>query len=411
MADSSVSLFDPAVIACPFDAYRALRESAPIVEMVPGVFLVVRHADAVRILKDPDTFSSKSPSNPFAWFGPSPIQDELDSVLAACPEEPTLLDNDPPEQNTIRSLVTKVFTPRQVGLLEPRIRQLVEETAAGWLPRGTVDFASEFAQLLPAAATANALGADTAMRDQLRFWADEIMTRTAGPQEPARQREVARRIAEMNAYFLDLIDTRRREARGDLISLLAGASLPDGSRLTDIQIVNIAKTFLVGGNETTTFVLTSIFHRLAVDEPLADELRAQPGRIPELVEEMLRLESPAQGMPRWPTRDVQIAGVTIPKKSTVFVMFGSANRDDAVFADADQISMRAARGRRGHLAFGFGPHFCLGAHLARAEARITLETLLPRMRRLALGADDHVVRSPNPMLRGFTRLELHFQPD
>jgi len=410
MAESSVSLFDAAVIECPFDAYRALRESAPIVEMVPGVFLVVRHADAVRILKDPDTFSSRSPRNPFAWFGPSPIQDELDSILATCPEQPTLLDNDPPEQNKIRSLVTKVFTPRQVAVLEPRIRQLVEETAAGWLPLGTVDFAAEFAQLLPAAVTANALGADTDMRDQLRFWADQIMSRTAGPQEPDRQREVAGHIAEMNTYFLGLIDARRRKPRGDLISLLAGASLPDGSRLTDIQTANVAKTFLVGGNETTTFLLTSIFHRLAVDEPLADALRAQPGRIPELVEEMLRLESPAQGMPRWPTRDVQIADVTIPKGSTVFVMFGAANRDEDVFADADEICVRAAAGRGGHLAFGFGPHFCLGAHLARAETRITLEILLPRMRRLALGGADHVVRSPNPMLRGFTHLELQYQP-
>lgn len=410
MTDSSLSLFDPAVIECPFDAYRALRESAPIVEMAPGIFLVVRHEDAVRILKEPDTFSSKSPRNPFAWFGPSPIQNELDSILAACPEEPTLLDNDPPEQSKIRSLVTKVFTPRQVALLEPQIRQLVADTASGWLPRGTVEFASEFAQLLPAAVTANALGADTDMRDQLRFWADEIMTRTAGPQEPGRQRDVARHIAEMNTYFLDLIGARRREPRDDLISLLAGASLPDGSRLTDIQIANIAKTFLVGGNETTTFLLTSIFHRLAVNEPLADELRAQPNRIPELVEEMLRLESPAQGMPRWPTRDVQIAGVTIPKASTVFVMFGSANRDGEAFNDADEICMRATGGRRGHLAFGFGPHFCLGAHLARAETRITLEILLPRMRRLALGAADHVVRSANPMLRGFTHLELQYQP-
>jgi cytochrome P450 len=409
MTRPAVSLFDPAVIECPFKAYRTLREHAPAFEMAPGMFVVTRYHDVLNILKDTETFSSRSGGTPFTMFGPSVVQAQIDEILGGCPEIPTLLNNDPPEQSRIRSLVSKVFTARQVTAMEPRIRAIVAELAQPWVPRGQVEFVAEFARPLPSAVTADALGAEPSMRGRLHFWADEIMSRTAGPQEPDRQLAVARNMAVMNAYLLDLIRDRRRTPRGDLISLLAESRLDDGTALTDGQIVNVAETFLVGGNETTTFLLGSILHKLATDPTLADRMRAEPAGIPALVEEMLRVESPSQGMPRWPTRDVEIAGVAVPKGSTVLVMFGAANHDETVFGAAPlDLSRGPARSGR-HVAFGYGAHFCLGAQLARAEARIALETLLPRMTDLTLDPAGLASRNQNPLLRGFSRLDLVFQ--
>ncbi|MGB8389346.1 cytochrome P450 [Mycobacterium sp.] len=406
---NSLPALDATMIECPFPAYKSLRDNAPAVEIAPGVFLVTRFDDVVWILKDPATFSSRAPLNPFSWFGPTQNQEELDAILADCPEIPTLLDNDPPEQTRIRALVTKVFNAARVQAMEPQIAAIVDALALGWIDRGRVEFASEFARLLPATVTAHALGADVSKRDKLLFWADEIMSRTSGPQTPERQAEVARHIAQMSQYFFTLIRERRENPTDDLFSLLGAAEL-DGTRLTDVQVVNIARTFLVGGNETTMFMLTSALYRLANEPALAQSLRDDPGTIPAFVEEMLRLEAPAQGLPRFPTRDVEIAGVAIPQGSTVFVMYGSANHDDSAFPAPDELVLdrRAHGGAKQHVTFGLGAHFCLGAQLARAEGRIALQRLLPRMTNLRLNPDKPPQRNPNPMLRGFLSLDLTF---
>ncbi|MCV7388070.1 cytochrome P450 [Mycolicibacterium porcinum] len=371
--------------------------------------MVTRYEDVLRVVKDTATFSSRAPRNPFSWFGEPERQDELNAILRPCPEIPTLLDNDPPEQTKVRGLVAKVFNEANVAALEPDISDLIDNLSATWIDRGRVEFATEFARPLPAAVTALALGADPAMTDRCLFWADEIMTRTAGPQTPERQAEVATGIAEMSDYFFSLISERRAAPRNDLFSLLTTIEL-DGERLTDIQIVNVAKVFLVGGNETTMFMLTSALHRLATEPALAQTLRDAPALIEPFLEEILRLEAPAQGLPRFPTRDVGLHGVTIPAGSTVFVLYCSANHDDTVFDDADDLVLdrRARGGYKPHLAFSVGPHFCLGARLARTEGRLALARLLPRMTNLSLATDTEPQRAANPLLRGFVRLDLLF---
>lgn len=409
MTASSEPALDPSLVECPFPVYAQLREHAPVVEMAPAVFMITRYEDVAQVVKDTATFSSRAPRNPFSWFGPPANQEELDDILSSCPEIPTLLDNDPPEQTKVRALVAKVFSEANVKALEPAIATLIDELASAWIDRGSVEFASEFARPLPAAVTTLALGADPAMRDRSLFWADEIMTRTSGPQTPQRQAAVARSISDMSEHFLGLIAERRERPRNDLISLLATAEL-DGERLTDVEIVNVAKVFLVGGNETTMFMLTSAWHRLATDPPLAQSLQGAPELIEPFIEEILRLEAPAQGLPRFPTRDVEMHGVRIPEGATVFVMYGSANHDETVFGDADDVVLdRRTRGHsKPHLTFGLGPHFCLGARLARTEGRLALERLLPRMTNLSLAPNRSPERSANPLLRGFARLDLEF---
>lgn len=411
MSTPSVSLLDPAVIECPFPAYQDLRERCPVLEMSPGMFLVSRYEDVLAVLKDTKTFSSMSGGSGFTTFGPSPVQDEIDAIIGDYPEIPTLLNNDPPDQTRLRSLVNRVFTPREVKALEPSISAIVDELARPWAGRGRVEFVAEFSQPLPSAVIAAALGAEPAMSGRLQFWSDEIMSRVSVQQAPQRQLEVARNIAAMNDYFLTMIRERREAPRDDLMSLLVNARLDDGTALRDVEIINIAVTFLVGGHETTTSLLGSIFYRFATEPELADRIRSNPAEIPALVEEILRLESPAQTLPRWTTRDTEIAGVGIPAGSTVFVMFGSANRDDTVFPRAAELDLRHATNTAGrHLAFSHGAHFCLGAQLARTEVRLALEALLPRMADIALDPDGRVERTTSMVLRGFQRLDLTFRP-
>lgn len=179
MTTSSEPTFDPALIECPFPVYAQLRKHAPVVEMAPDVFMITRYEDVAKVVKDTAAFSSRAPRNPFSWFGPPKNQHELDDILSRCPEMPTLLDNDPPEQTKFRALVSKVFSEANVEALEPAIAKLIDELASGWIDRGRVEFASEFARPLPAAVTTLALGAEPAIRDRSLFWADEIMTRTS----------------------------------------------------------------------------------------------------------------------------------------------------------------------------------------------------------------------------------------
>jgi cytochrome P450 len=375
----------------------------------PVSWPITCHADAQRVLRDPQGFSARvTDGNDFALFGPSHVQDQLDAVMARYPERPVLMRTDPPEQKRVRDVVARVLTPAKVALFEPAIRTIVADLAADWLGAGAVEFVGQFAVKLPGSVTTAFLCGEPAMRENFRFWSAEIMSRVAGPQPPARQLEVARNIAEMAECFLDRIAQRRVEPSGDLISLIANARDETGSPLDEVAIVNVLETFMVGGNETTTFLLGQAMLKLAQSPMLADHLRADPGLIPAFVEEVLRLEAPARSVVRKATREVEIGGCVIPAGATVMVRLGAANRDAQAFADPDTLRLDRPLTPR-HLAFGDGNHACLGLQLARAEARIALEMLLPRMQNIVLDAGE-IAWLDNDFLRGPLSLPVSFQP-
>ncbi len=407
------SIADPAFLADPFTSFDELRGSAPVFEVSPGMFLVTRYDDVKWVLRDYEAFSAHvGENNAFALFGPSSVQAEIDEIFRDCPEAPpVLMRRDPPYQQTVRNAVSRLFTPRQVNRMVPRITEIIDELLAPWIHTGRVELVSEFAAPLPSAVTAEALGASPEHWDMLKRGADASVSRIAGPQEPETQLQVARDVAAVQRYFLELIEERRERPGDDLISHWVTAELEDGRSLEDAEIINLGQTFLVGGNETTNYLISSSFHRLVDDGALAQTLRDRPDRIPIFVEEMLRLESPAQGQPRGVTRDVEISGVLVPAGSTVIAMYSAANRDGDAFPHPNALDLDR-KPERGcpHMAFGFANHFCLGATLARTEARLVLETLLPRMHDLALAPDDSPVRTSNFMLRGFGRLPLRFTP-
>lgn len=394
---------------CPFAEMRAI---APVVEMAPGTYAVTRHAECRAILMDWQTYSARvGENNMFAVFGPSPAQEEIDRIMQRYPETPVLMRADPPEHTRVRDLVKSVLTTAVVRQIEPQIEALVREFADRWLKSGQCEFVSGFAALLPNAVTTSFLGLPPEARGKTKFWADEVMSRFEGPQSPERQIAVATSIAEMGDFFYAEIADRRANPTDDLISLLAHTEI-DGDRLADAAIVNVIETFMIGGHETTTFLLGNALWRLANDPDLAELLRESPEKIAPFVEEMLRLEAPARMAMRSPTRDVEIGGVPVPAGATLLVMLASANRDERIYDAPDELRIDRPRpdstpGTR-HLAFGYGAHACIGLHLARAEVRIALNYLLPRMQQIAPASDDPIERLDNVQLRGPIRLNLKF---
>ncbi|GLU37309.1 cytochrome P450 [Pseudomonas sp. NBRC 100443] len=392
---------------CPHARFAQLREQAPVSEIAPGVWAVTRHADVQRVLRDPQGFSARvSDGNDFALFGPSPVQAQIDEIMADYPERPVLMRTDPPEHKRVRNVVARVLTPTEVVKFEPRIRAIVTELMACWIRRGSVEFVNEFAMPLPGSVTTDFICGEPEMRERFRFWAGEIMSRVAGPQAPERQLEVARNVAQMGRYFLDRIAARRKAPTGDLISLVANARTDDGQALEDVAIVNVLETFMVGGNETTTFLLGNCLLRLAGEPELAARLRERTDLLPGFIEEMLRLEAPAQAVIRKTTGAAEFDGVVIPAGAMVMAYLVSANRDECAFAEPTQLNIQRPAGSR-HLAFGDGNHSCLGLQLARAEVRIALEMLLPAMQDIRLLAEVEWLQ--NDFLRGPLRLQLGFR--
>jgi cytochrome P450 len=397
---------------CPYARYRKMREKEAATQVRPGVYAVTRYEDCKAILADWKTYSAVlGDLSPFATFGPSPVQDQIDEIMHEYREKPVLMRTDPPLHTRVRNLVNRTLMPAEVEKIAPQIQATVNELAAPWIGTGKVEFMAAFAALLPNAVTTGFLGAPPPMRAKLKFWAQETMSRFDGPQSPERQLEVARNIAQMARYFLEQIADRRKRPTGDLVSLLAHAEI-DGDRLEDTAIINVISTFLIGGHETTTYLLGNSLWRLARDADLAGTLRADPAKIPSFIEEMLRTEAPAQTIMRSPTRPVEIGGVKVPAGAVLLVTVASANRDEAAFDAPDDVRLERRRSApsRQHLAFGYGIHSCIGLNLARSEVRIALETLLPRMQAISPASDDPIEIVENFMLRGPVRLDLRFTP-
>src|SRR5208282_82425 len=197
---------------CPYAWFRELRRSAPAAELQPGVFAITRDADVKAVLLDSKTFSARvGGNNPFALFGPSPVQKEIDDIMRVYPEEPVLMRTDPPAHTRVRNLVSRALSAAEVNKIEPQIQGIVETLMAPWIGSGTVEFVSAFAAQLPNAVTTAFIGAPAQMREQLRFWAAEVMSRFLGPQPAERQLEVAHHISAMGRYFLAEIAARRQQ--------------------------------------------------------------------------------------------------------------------------------------------------------------------------------------------------------
>ena len=387
---SRYNLFSPDVKENPYPAYDWLRREHPVYYNEKLDFWVLsRYADIEWAARRPEIFSSAQGIGPDRQIGL------------------TMITKDPPEHTRLRKLVSKAFTPRMVIQLEPRIQQIVDELLDAVIARGSFDLIQDLAYPLPVIVIAEMLGVDPERRDEFKRWSNDVIHIVAAGQNEARMAQYMQSWEEFKAYFVELIETRRHAPQDDLVSALVRAQ-EERDALSLSEILNACLLLLVAGNETTTNLIGNGALALFSHPEEGLKLRQQPNLIHSMIEEVLRYDSPIQGVFRTTTEAVDTRGVTIPTDSKVLLLWASANRDPEVFPDPDRFDIERHIAR--HFAFGIGLHFCLGAPLARLEARIATETILRRMYRVEPDPNGAVERVDNPLFRGLKRYPLVFEP-
>jgi hypothetical protein len=377
-----VSLFSPEVLADPYPVYARLRREAPVYrEPDAGSYVLTRFDDVYGVLRDHETFSSAKGIAPGMQSSPIPM----------------LVMTDPPRHTRLRALVNKAFTPRVLAQLEPWLVEVVDSLLEE-MPAKDVDIVEALTVPLPVTAIARLLGIPETDRERFKRWSDAVVGVTDYGVGQDRQAQ----IGEMMQYFAVKIGERKAAPLQDVLSTIAHAEI-DGEGLTDIEMLGFCLLLLVAGNETTTNLLSNMLNVLAGRPDLWERLRAEPGLVPNAVEEALRYDSPVQGLWRTTSRPVEMHGVEIPEGAKVMAGYAAANRDPEEFDNPDEFV--PDRNFDLHMAFGYGIHYCLGAPLARLETKVAIEGLLKRYAAVSPGQSGGT-RLPTAILRGFGSLHL-----
>jgi cytochrome P450 len=377
----------------PYPIYRRLRDEAPLYrnERI-GFWALSRYDDVLAGFKDTGGLSNAG--------GVS-----LDRSTQKDPSETaSFLAMDPPRHDRMRALVARGFTPKRVADLEPRIRALATQHIDRFIGRGRCDFIEDFAGRLPMDVIGEMLGVPAGDRDRLRHWADTLLHREdAVSAMPPAAIEAARHIG---TYFHDLVAARTRRPGEDLTSALLEAEI-EGQRLSAHEVAAFLFLMIVAGNETTTKLLGNAIYWLWRNPEERAAVRRDPSLIPAWIEETLRYDASTQILARTVRGAVSLHGQTLSEGERVLLLIGSANRDDRLFDAPDRFDVRRDAGA--HLAFGRGTHFCLGAALARLEARVALEEVHARLPDFELDPRG-LVRVHSINVRGFSAMPIAFPP-
>lgn len=371
----------------PFPHYEQMRSVAPVLQdEQTGSWHVFRYDDVQRVLSEHATFSSRiggdNPSGSGQLFASS------------------LITTDPPRHRQLRSLVTQAFTPKAVDALAPRIAELANGLLDEFAAAGSADLIRDLAYPLPVIVISELLGIPAEDRGRFKHWSDVIVSQTrTGPANTEQDSTTS----EMIGYFLALIDARRNRPGRDLISTLLAAEI-DGQRLTVPELLGFCSLLLVAGNETTTNLIGNAVLCLAESPRTLGRVLEDPSLLPQTLEEVLRFRSPVQSMYRVTAVETTLGGKTLPAGAPVVAWIGSANRDERQFERPAEFDVDRAQNR--HLAFGHGIHFCLGAPLARLEAKIAMEVLLSRLPGLSLAPGTQLERMHSSIVYGLKTLPV-----
>lgn len=399
-------LLHPDVLEDPYAVYARLRSEQPVYRDRRFGWVVTRYDDVATVLRHSGVSAHRPlPDDPVP-LSLRAIGEELRELRGF--QALWLLYADPPEHTRLRALVSKAFTPLVVERLGERVQDLVDQLlAVGW-QTGRLDLVRDLAYPLPALVIADLLGLPAADREMFQGWSDDIaagmplfLTRDALD----GLRRAHHSQCELMAYFRGLIAERRARPADDLLSALVRAE-ENGTILSEDELLATCVLLLFAGHETTTNLIgNGLLALLRHPEQLA-RLRREPALLGGAVEELLRYDSPVQGTARRATAELELRGQRIGVSEYLLLLLGAANRDPAHFSHPDQLDITRADNR--HLAFGHGPHFCLGAALARLEARITIGSVLERCAGLELAGVP--TRRPHFYLRGLTSLPVAFEP-
>jgi cytochrome P450 len=316
-----------------------------------------------------------------------------------------LIAEDGERHSSMRAIVNRGFTPRQIAAWEPRVRALVDQCIAPLRRGEPFDVVSDLAIPVPVTIIAEMLGVPAEQHADFKRWSDHAISMMTGPDRDQRlfSRTSMDPVIEFLVAMRKLARERRANPRDDLISTILAEQQGGETALSDREVVQFILLLLVAGNETTTNLIGNLANALLEHPAELQKVAANPSRIPDLVEEGLRYDTPVQVVFRTATRDTQIRGLAIPKGGCLAVFLGSANRDERQFPDPDRLDVD--RDASGFPGFGFGKHFCLGASLARLETRVAFEALVPELVKLER-SEGAVARIDSFLVRGPKRLPV-----
>jgi len=379
----------------PHPAYAWLREHAPVYwDASSNAWVVSRHADVVHVSKNAEIFSAV----------PSVLPNRDFPVSMVC------MDN--PRHQRLRNLVNKGFTPRMVGRLEHRARQIVGGCLDAIAGKGECDLVEDVSVPLPMYIIADMMGIPRDHYDRFHRWSDELITSTTAPaDDPDGLARAAAAYVEYGTYLKGIFEAVRAEPRDDLVSILvaaqeAGTLSADEEAMDNDELVMFMTLLLVAGNETTRNAISGGVEALIRNPEQRARLIDEPELLPQAVEEVLRFVSPIVCFRRTATRDTELHGQRIERGQKVIMLYQSANRDPAVYDDPEVFDV--TRSPNPHLAFGIGNHFCLGANLARMEIRVALEEIVRRFPDMAFAPGTEPVRIASTLVRGIASMPLVF---
>ncbi|MEK3917047.1 cytochrome P450 [Paenibacillus sp. FSL H7-0331] len=390
-------LLTPELLRNPYPMYDQMRAGQPVAYMEAMKFWSVFGYDDVRtVLSDQARFSS--------GHGNEASAETAAQKSAQANSGFSLITTDPPRHTMLRSLVSRAFTPKAVAALEPRIEQIANELLAPYIQSGKIDLIRDFSYPLPVIVIAELLGIPSEDRDRFKHWSDEVVASAnavVGEVNPESQQA----LMEMHAYFREIIAKRRIHPQDDLISALLLAE-EEQQQLSEHDILAFCSLLLVAGNETTTNLIGNAVLTLLEHPEQWDQLRQDPQLLPSTIEEVLRYRSPVQAMFRTAKEELEIGRQTIAAGSRIVAWIGSANRDEHKFMNAHTFDI--TRNPNPHIAFGHGIHFCLGAPLARLEAKVALRVILDRLPNLQRINQDLLQPARGFIVHGVESLPLRF---
>ncbi len=384
----------------PYSFFERARKEEPLFfSPLLSAYVLTRYSDILTVLKNPAKFSSKDNLQPIGEYTPEVIE----VFKKGFPMVRDLLNSDGEHHKRLRAPFLKIFVPEKLQAMEDSIRAIANKLVDSFVQQGRVDIIEEFAYPLPLEVILTLYGVPLKMLEDIKNWGHNTTALFSSKLTPEQQLKCARSFVEMEYAIAGLIEERRKNPQNDLVSEI------QDSDLTLNEMVIVLCGLVVAGHKTTSQLIGNGLKLLLERPELWQKLCNDPSLIPHAIEEVLRYEAPVPAMIRTTTQEVELAGVTLPENTRIFLMYGSGNRDEDEFKNAAEFELeRYQQPNSKHLAFGHGAHHCIGSNLARREGRIAFEVLSQRLPNLRLSPNQKLENIPALMSRGFKHLDLEW---
>lgn len=385
----------------PYPFYTRARQEQPVLFSPElDAWLIMGYKEIQQILLQPEKFSSRDTLTSPTTFYPGTLEVLVTGYLPV----PIVLNTDGVEHTRLRLPLMKAFAPARIRAIEPFIRNVADVLVDAFIDKKRAEIIGQFAYPLALEVVLTLLGIPRHDIAQTRQWSHDWLTIMSVQLEEEQQVACARSTVAFQQYLASMIAERRETAQNDLISALLYADIPGQELLTETELVLTLQGLILAGHESTTNMIGTGLLLLLEERERWKKLCEHPEYIPATVEEILRFDAPIQMFARTTTQEVTISGVTIPEDASLLLLYGSGNRDETTFPQAQEFQMQRASNH--HLAFGHGVHFCVGAALARLEGKIAFEVLCERLPGLSLIPDQVLTHIPTLLFRGYERLEV-----